>query len=388
MNFSFKNFIPRIMRDTKWGSLTEVWQSIYTNIKNDKIRAIFDQYDFDHITEQELRDLAVMFGFNLKTLNGYTSELDFIKKEVLFIIPRLEVKTTPGCFLLQGLPFNLVSAGYSVIYDSSIDKYRVDESLLGSSYYGTTHLDREDRNYTYMKSIINLDEYISLDHSPAYTPDVFQRVSIGTYLSLDPSYLDYDQFPTLDGSLFLYSLTRNMTFNYQYKFVENTTEFLSVNTLKVLQSDINQFKRITDRCYYEPYLFFKLNSDKSITNKIWTDYEGNNSVTQKSILIKDTFENWATIRFGIGAHTTIDGTIIDVQNYSFSWDYISNTNKIIESAIHYNFRTLITEMQKITYFTELAVLDTDGDCVLYSTFPKVQWDSKMYSNIKFDFEII
>ena len=42
------------MQETKWGSLTEVWQSIYVDIKNDKIRAIFNQYDFDNITEQEL----------------------------------------------------------------------------------------------------------------------------------------------------------------------------------------------------------------------------------------------------------------------------------------------------------------------------------------------
>ena len=50
MNFSFKKFIPKVMQETKWGSLTEVWQSIYVDIKNDKIKAIFNQYDFDNIT--------------------------------------------------------------------------------------------------------------------------------------------------------------------------------------------------------------------------------------------------------------------------------------------------------------------------------------------------
>lgn len=388
MNFSFKKFIPKVMQETKWGSLTEVWQSIYVDIKNDKIKAIFNQYDFDNITEQELRDLAVMLGFNLKTLNGYTSTLNFIKKEMLFLIPRLKTKTTPTCYQLQGIPFNIIANGYSIIYDNNLDKYIGDETLIGSDVQGTVTLDREDKNYTYMGSLINLDNYINLDNSPFYYMDTLYRISIGTYTELAESYLDFYEFPTLDGSSTLYSLTRNILFNYTHKFVESATEFISLNTLKVLKSDIDQFKRMTDRCYYEPYLHFDLNSDHSITNKTWTDYLGVATATQKNILIENSFTDWSGIRFGTSAHSVITTSITDVNNYSFSWDYRSGTNKIIETDINYTFRLLITEMQKITEFTELAVINMSGTCVLYSTFPKVQWDEGMYNNLKFEFKII
>ena len=387
MNFSFKKFIPKVMQTTKWGSLTEVWQSIYEDIREDEVRKIFSQYDFDTISTDDLYELAAMFGFNFKTLDGYTATLDFMKKEVLYIIPRLSVKTTQTCYQLQGVPFNLISTGYSVIFDSSVNKYNADETLLGTKTPGTPTLDREDRGYVFYRSLVNMDSNLSLDSSPVYHMDTREKVSAGSFLTLDESFIDFSEFPSLDGLPYLYSLTRNMVFNYIYKFAENSDEFLSLNTLKVLKSDIDQFKRVTDRCYFEPYLFFRFNPSTDVRNKIWTDYQGNAMFTQKSIFIGTFFENWHKIRFGIGAHTTIDTSITDVETFSFEYDYIDDTNKLIEELDHYNFRLLITEMQKISYFTEIAIIDISGNCVAYSTFPKVQWDPNMYTNIKFDFYI-
>jgi len=388
MNFSFKRFIPKAMQDTKWGSLTEVWQSIYTDIRDDKVKAIFNQYDFDNATEQELRDLAVMLGYNLRTLNGYTSTLDFIKKELLFLIPRLKSKTTPSCYQIQGIPFNLISNGYSVVYDTIYDVYIGDETLLGSSQAGTTHLDREDRGYTYRGSLVRLDAYISLDYTPPFALDTTERVSTGTYSELNPSYLDFVEFPSLDGSAILFSLTRNMIFNYTHKFIESATEFQSLETLKVLKNDIDQFKRVTDRCYYEPYLQIELNSNNTVTNKTWTDYQGLTPTLQKSVLTSTDFTNMKYINFGSGTHSIIHSGITDVHDFIFQISYTSGVSKITEELDHLNFRTLIKEQQHFSGFTEVAILDSFSGCLLYSTFPKVQWDNSTYSNIKFDFQII
>ena len=351
MNFSFKRFIPKAMQDTKWGSLTEVWQSIYTDIRDDKIKAIFEQYDFDNIAEQELRDLAVMLGFSLKTLAGYTSTLDFIKKQVLFIVPRLKVKTTALCYQLQGIPYNLLSNGYTSIYDSINNVYIGDESLITYTKVGTIYLDRENDS--------------------AYSP----------------SFLDFNEFPYLDGSITLYTLSRNIVFNYTHKFIESATEFQSLETLKVLNNDINQFKRVTDRCYYEPYLHIDLNNDHSVTNKTWTDYQGLIPTLQKSILIDNAFSGMTYINFGSGVHSIIDTSITNVQAPTFQLAY-SGVSKIVEESGCLNFRTVIQELQKFSGITEVALLDSYSGCILYSTFPKVQWDPDTYSNIKFNFQII
>jgi hypothetical protein len=400
MNFSFKKFLPKAMKETRWGELIEVWQSIWEDLKRDEIRAIFNQYDFDNISVDELKELAQMFGYTVKNLTGYTSTEDFIKKEVLYLIPRVKTKTTQTCYQLMGIPFNLLSTGYSVIYDTALDKYVVDETLQGSSYYGTTTLDREDRGYAYLGSLVNMDEGIILDNSPLYYMDIFQKVSVGIYTTLDATTIDATNFPTLDGSTLLYTLTRNMVYNYIFKYIETATEFLSLNTLKVLKYDIDNFKKITDRCYYEPYLYIEVNSDHTTNTKTWTSYDGTITADQKSILIENSFADWTEIRFGTGSHTVINTSITDVDEYSFSWFY-SGCTKIIEETDHYNFRTLITEFQKsvlttditpsgiqrITEFTELAIINSSG-CALYSTFPKIQWDNKMYVNMKFDFQIV
>ena len=107
-------------------------------------------------------------------------------------------------------------------------------------------------------------------------------------------------------------MTINIIFNYTHKFAENETEFRSENTLRVLWNDINQVKRSTDRCYFEPYLHFDLNSDNTQTDKVWTDYEGNTLYTQKSIFMLTEFDSWDRIRFGNGKHSTIDLSITDV----------------------------------------------------------------------------
>jgi hypothetical protein len=385
---SFKKFLPQVMQDTRWGELAEVWQAIYSDLNTNKAKIIFDQYDYDEISDDNLKDLAILFGFNLKSYTGYTSESYYLKKQLETLIQRIKYKSTPTCYQYQGVPYNLVSNGYSVVYDDAIAKYIADESLIGTSYYGTTYLDRDDKGYQYYLSTVNCDSGLVLDNSPLYYADTMQLVSTDSTSTLDLSYLDTIYFSILDGSELLYNLTRNIVFNYEHKFVENANEFMSINTLKALHNDINQFKRITDRCYFEPYLKIEVNSDKSDTQKIWKDYEGSGLATQHSILIDGSFSNWSTIRLGTGSHTVIDTSITDVDEYLFSIDYIDNTNKIIESSTNYNFRTLITEMQYFSGFTELAIWDTSSGCVLYSTFPTIQWEDTMYSNIKFDFQII
>jgi len=382
------------MKDTRWGELTEVWQSIYTDLKTDKISPIFSQYDIENITEQDIKDLAIMFGYSLKSLTGYTSEYDYLVKELKTLITKLKNKNDPSSYIIIGVPFNLISNAYSVYYDNSLDKLDVNETTTNLTYYGTTYLDREDlrANNTgnlYKIQITKSDSGSKTDEATPLKTDNTYIVSTGAPLGLTPSTLDTIEFLGLDRPLLLYSTTRNIIYNYEHKFVENDDEFLSLNTLKALSNDINQNKRITERVYYEPFLTFEFYSDLSVVERVWTDYLGVSTFTQKSIAFKNIFNSWETIRFGDGRHTVVDGTITDIAgNNVFEWDYINDTNKIIEDYDNFKFRFLIDELQKLESFTELAIFDTLGAIVLYAEFPKVQWDSKMYGNLKLDFIMI
>lgn len=358
---SFKNLLPKILQDTRWGELIEVWQSIYVNIKEDKINPIFNQYHRDYISTEELYDLANMFGFYIKSDGGYTLTRGFLLKELETLVPRIKAKATRNCYILQGVPFNLISRGYNVLFDDTYSNplentiiYRSDESLVGGSFIGTTYLDRE-------------------------------------HDGLSPSYLDTYYFPSLDSDEILTLVTRNFIFNYIHKCTENSTEFMSLNTLTVLMNDINQFKRMTDRCYYEPYLFINLNSNRTQTNKQWVDYTDTNSAIQRSILIANSLSDFGSIRFGTGGYTTLTTGITDVQTYNgYTITYndanIDSSGKI-ETSTHYNFRRRIVELQKIPAFSELIILNGSGSPILYSTFPLIQWNSNMFNNVKFDITV-
>ena len=211
---SFKRLLPKTMQDTKWGSLAEVWQSIWSDTKTDKAKLIFDQYDYESISDDDLKDLAIMFGFNLKSYTGYTSSSYYLKKQLETLVQRIKYKTTPICYQYQGIPYTLISNGYSVIYDDTTQLYSVDEALIGSAYLGTTTLDREDPGNQYYVSIINCDSDLTTDSTPTYYSDTMQIVLIPPAEILDEAYLDVYYFPTLDGSTYLYSLTRNFVFDY------------------------------------------------------------------------------------------------------------------------------------------------------------------------------
>ncbi len=387
MNFSFKKFLPKIMNDTLWGELIEVWQSIYQDIKDDVVFKIFNQYDLDNIGEQDLIDLSKMFGWDLLYLTGYTSTFEFLKKEVELIIPRLVTKSTPFSFILTGVPFNLISNGYSVIYNEDEKIYIGDETLTGTSIVGTVNLDREDQGFIYERSITGLDRGLTLDATPTLKSDEMYKVSVDPPPYLSQTTLDAVEFPKLDGSLLLYSLTRNFIFSYTHKFIENSNEFMSINTQRVLMNDIDQIKKVTNRCYYEPYLHINLKSDKTQTDKVWTDYQGNTLYTQKSILITDNLSQLRTIRFGNSKHNTIDTSITDVDNFIYEWNF-DLTNIIIQEPNHYIFRFNMNEMQKLSPFTEICILNESDEIIMYSEFPKVQWHPNMYCNLKFELKII
>jgi len=44
----------------------------------------------------------------------------------------------------------------------------------------------------------------------------------------------------------------------------------------------------------------------------------------------------------------------------------------------------IDERNRFTEFTEIAMYNKNSGLVLYSTFPKIQWDENMYNNIQFE----
>lgn len=391
MNFSFKQFLPKLMKETRWGELIEVWQSIWEDIKKDRVYPIFDQYDIEKVTEDDIKNLAIMLGFNLLTLDGYTSSYYFMLRELKTIVPRLITKTTPESYLLNGIPFNLISTGYSILKNFDLDKLQVEENLqaISNALYGTTHLDREDEGNIGLVFNTFYDRNLIYDKPKPTLFDEMTMLKNPPEVILPPSFLDSNDFLMLDGSGLLYSLTRNFIYSYIHKFVENEIEFMSINTLTVLLNDLHQNKRLTDRPYFEPFLIVDVEPGGIVTEKIYTDYHGVELATQRNAFIRPAtnFNAIETIRFGNGSHTVIDSSITDVKSFVFEKSWKEWVQEVSRTGLSLEFRLYIEEMQKFPAITEMAIIDLYGKVVIYTTFPKIQWNVDMYSNLKFRLNI-
>jgi hypothetical protein len=108
-------------------------------------------------------------------------------------------------------------------------------------------------------------------------------------------------------------------------------------------------------------------------------------------------ENLLYLEFGTGTQS-ISGTITGVNNFAYRYpDYISGvipasgiinyfdaTNNSGVIAFDFN----IDERNRFTEFTEVAMYNKQSGLVLYSTFPKVQWDENMYNNVQFEIKYV
>ena len=97
MIIDYKEFLPSALRSTRWGEFIEAFQSlIEDDFIPDKIEYIFNQFDIEEATEEQLVDLAYRLGFELSILTGYTSTTDYLQKEIRTIVARIKSKATRG----------------------------------------------------------------------------------------------------------------------------------------------------------------------------------------------------------------------------------------------------------------------------------------------------
>ena len=378
----FKKYLPSIMQQTRWGTLIDVWQEIvYNNIKTNIVEKIINQYDIDLMDEADIKRLFQYFGYNCLTLTGYTETFDFIKKELFTLVPRIQKKSTQDYFILQGIPFNLISNAYNLYYDTVNNNYIPNLTNEYSVIYGTEVLDRE-HYYLFLDYIFKTDQNNIVDFDPIIQTDNVYAVEQYQPIQLSETYLDEYDFSQLDSLLYITQITKNILFIYYHKYVENENEFLSENTLKSLVNDINQFKKLTDRIYYTPELQISINQNKELTIQPLYNYQLQKISSIKSILISDDLNSLLLIRFGKGAHTTIDTSITDVFDFYFEKS-IENDCFIIEQENNtLSFILKIEELQHFDYITEFILINTSNNAMVYATFPKIQWLDNMYSSIK------
>ena len=401
MSVDYKKFLPKQMRDTRWGELLEVVQDIIENeVKPTKIRPIFDQFDVEKASDQELLNYANYFGYNILSLTGLSSTHNYLKKQISTIVPKIKYKTTYNCFPYVGVPYGLSAKAHNTIYDYSNNSILTLENIEDAKEYvldPVTTFDWGSPNIIYY-----IDKYYSDYTELTFDENEYDVVEFDTqepvYYGDNPNPnpdLTFDDLliPTWDMTLSLNMISRVFVFSYKFNFVENENEFLSIYSLKSLDNDIQQCKRATDFVYYEPILEVETNSGSIVETKCWKDFTGLGCVNQYSIYMgSGNLQDVRYINLGNGTYDEINSGITDVQSFTKQFDY-SGCIWSIEEDNHIMGRPYITASGIISEYhfddiTEMSCLDENSGCILYSTFPTISWGQDLKSNIKFDIQLV
>jgi hypothetical protein len=367
MNIDYTKLLPYQLRSTRWADIMTVVGSLLADIKVNHIDIIRTQNIIMQMTDDQLLTFASNFGYNITSSDGYTATLDYLRKEVYTIIPRILNRTTILGYNSVFTIFNLNGHVYPTTYYSPY--------LIPYETWITDTEQTELEPYTLDNDGDFILFYIGL--TPIYD---YPANSIEPAITLDD---ENNQYPTLDRMSILRAITRHLVIQYSFLYVENTTEFLSQNTLKAFYNDILNQKRRTEVVYYEPVLESTASSVTG-TKTTTTLYNYDHSVTTYaySILLQTNIGSVSKIRFGDNFHDIIDGSITDVKNF-VTEILLSDCEIAVSTNTELQGRRLITQKCSFVNFTEIALFDSLSNCLYYATFPKIQYSPEMYSNIAF-----
>jgi hypothetical protein len=361
---------------TKWKEFIQAYQSTIASLKDEKITTIHDQWIIDKATETDLKNLLIRFGWNLSYYEGWAITKEYLKREVETIIKRILYKNGRKAYIAEGYIFNLYADVYplvKIVEDNSISPF--------IDYWTSTEL----------SSVINI-----LDSGDDKL--LYYTLGIPVYedpkeSGFAPAYLDTTSTITmLDQASYVDSILRSIMFSYKFNFIENATEFMSLNSLKAIDNDCKQIKRKTEQMYYEPNLHINYGTSGQLITTNYVDYERLLSGSQKTMFFGSptsfsSMINSGSVQLGSGALTTINSSISSVQGLVCTISAFDTLTSITEAPFLY--RRKLYEKAMVPDFTEMACFTSSGQCFMYSTFPKVILNSgSFYSNIAFTFNLV
>jgi hypothetical protein len=363
----YKKFLPAIMRNTRWGDLITVFQNIVDDLKTEKINLLKNKFNLDLMTQDELFDTASEFGFDLLSLDGYTSSEYFLRREVSTIVPRIKSKNTRTGYKYIFYNFNLTGDVYPILLSKNV-WYPLNDAWLPLDQYW------DDTTIIYVQDF-TIDPDI---------PDTLDS-STGLWIS------------TLDQTQLNYVILRVLLISYKPKYIETTSEFISVNTQKVFYNDVLQMKRITEIPYFEHRLEIETNCSGVISTRTYTDYANTISADMKSIMIGNCSSGLLPVNFariGNSAHTTLNSSITSVASLvgdlrTGSSGTLGMLQYIEDNKINQFYaRKELTNKNTFPTFSEISLHNANSGCLYYSSFPKVHWDSKQFANVLFKINLI
>ena len=418
---NFKNLLPSVLRTTKWGDLASVVQSMDFSLRDAVYRPIYNRFTYDHASKEELISTGKMLGWDIVSFpNTYTDTLHFIRNEVSTITKRILCKNSKKAYKYTSYAFGMDDEVYPMMYNSSgylLGKLNTMYNIDAQVSHATLVTDQEGDNLYYNAPVIDwnldgtkflMDDNTALDFTIAIYGDPRSTGLEEVFTDTDAA-LETDAIATSKNTgQITTSFTRNITYAYHHKYLESSSEWLSGYSLLSLQNDIDQIHKATERVYYEPWLQISPSVISGETStQVYYNYDRSISGTINSISTGGSLLDAQYVHFGTGSQCNTSGiipsNITGVAEFSYcipsgvisglvdstipfgvaGWSFYEQP-----SSTYLNFDFILSEFNKFTPFTELSILDSSSGLICYASFPKVQWTSSMYNNIRVQINLV
>lgn len=336
--------LPAFIRKTQaWVDVIAVFQQFLDNDARDEIASLRDRFDYDTITDDDAKKIIWGFGHTLSQGDGYTSSHRYIQRQLRTLLKRIEAKGAEPSY--QYLFY---------VYDVIGDVY---PTLISP--------------YGYLKPWLT---WLVSDETDA-TP-----LQLDTGLTLDQNY-EGDANWYLDYGAIASVLTRHFILSYSPWHVENSTEFMSVDTVNAFFNDVNRNKRKIEVPHYEFRLYADALASGALTTETWQDYEQTFSVNQESMRIDLGLDltDAAYIQFGDGRHAVVNNSITGVQSLVQQIP-LSFFEIKLQDSTHLYFKHFMQTTTRFFDYQEIAVLDSSNNCLFYSKFPWVRYPSAGFNH--------
>lgn len=330
MNIDYTKLLPAQLRSTRWADILTVVGSILEDVKVNNIDIIKAQNRIMEMTDDQLISFASNFGYSITSLEGYTATIDYLRKEVYTIVPRILNRTTILGYNTIFTIFNLRGSVYPTTYEISTQILTPYESWLTSDEVADLDpytLDNDGDFILFNVPVGTIEDLLFLDTGGA-TLDGEIAVYDDPAHSLEPAItLDDDNFLTLDRTSVFDYITRHLVIQYAFMYAENATEFLSLDTVRAFYNDVLNQKRKTELIYYEPLLEIETYAQDTL------DFASFNGP-----VLAILFQSDGKLLVG-GAFTTYDG--VDCPKYFCRLNQDGSLDTTFNSAVGGGFDTAV-----------------------------------------------
>lgn len=346
----FRQWLPKAMRTTRWADIVEVFQQVAVGeLKATALDTTRSRLFFESMTDEDLRNIAYKFGFNLTQGNGYTATSTYLRKEVRTILVRIQNKTTRLAYPYLFYIFNLNGDVYPL------------------------------RRYTTTELRPKLDWVSS--------------IPIGPELTLDDGHtLDEDPLWTLDNNSAFGTFTRHFLIQFRPQFVEDAASFFTVDTMTAFLQDVEQAKKATEFPHFEFIIVPQAPSTvQTVDTKVYRDEANTLTTNHETVLVGGDLSQVRYLRFGNGAASNlntmvpadnpVNATLVSQQDITDALAWIIEN----QSASELTVRSMITRDSKFLLnqtYSEIAFHDAANNLIMYTKFPSVSWDARQLTSVQ------